>query len=159
MVLNELRRKLKQSLKQDSINNESNDGMDISLCLYDTETKMLQFAGAYNPLLIIRNNQIIEYSADRMPVGVHPKDSNDFTNHLIQLEVNDMLYLFSDGYFSQFGGLEGKRFTIKKFKQLLLEVSNHQISLQEEVLENNLTKWKDGSEQIDDILIIGIRII
>ncbi len=157
-ILNELRKKIIRSLSHENQSNKSHDGIDISLCLFDFESKLLQFAGAYNPLIIVRDNNIIELNADRMPVGIHPKDYLEFTNHTIQLEPNDMLYLFSDGYLSQFGGETGKRYGIKRFKQLLIDISNKPIDLQYQLLEKELLSWKRDFEQIDDILIIGIKI-
>jgi serine phosphatase RsbU (regulator of sigma subunit) len=110
VVLNELRKRIKKSLKQDNPHTISQDGMDIALCLFDIETNILQFAGAFNPLFIIRNNELIEIQSDHMPVGVHPKDKNEFRNQQIQLLENDVLYIFSDGYITQFGGESGKKF-------------------------------------------------
>lgn len=157
-ILDELRKRIKKSLKQDKVSNEIGDGMDMAFCLYDTETKKLRFSGANSPLIIIRENNIVEYKADRMPIGIHPKDSISFTNYEIQLEKDDTIYIFSDGYFSQFGGVEGKRFTIKRFKELLLEVSQNPVNYQEQILEDKLHAWQNGKEQIDDILVVGIRV-
>jgi len=158
LVLNELRKKLKKSLKQDDSESTSHDGIDIALCLFDLETKMLQFSGAFNPLFLVHNNELKEFSANHMPVGVHPKDNIDFTNQEIQLQLNDSLYIFSDGYISQFGGEEGKKFSIKKFKQLLVEISYQPVEMQKQLLEKRLIEWQQDYEQIDDILVIGITI-
>lgn len=158
-VLNEMRKKLKKSLKQDEPGSASHDGIDISICLLDMETKQLQFAGAFNPLLVVRKGELIEYPADRMPVGVHPKDTVEFTNHEIQLESNDALYIFSDGFSSQFGGKDGKQFTRKRFKQLLIEAHSKPTETQEQFLKEKLEEWQNGFEQVDDILVIGITIV
>jgi serine phosphatase RsbU (regulator of sigma subunit) len=158
MVLNELRKKLKKSLKQDNPETASHDGIDIALCLFDLETKMLQFSGAFNPLFLVRNNELIEYSANHMPVGVHPKDNIDFTNKEIQLQSDDLLYIFSDGFISQFGGEKGKKFSIKQFKQLLVEINHQPQEIQKQLLEQRLIEWQQDFEQIDDILVIGITI-
>jgi serine phosphatase RsbU (regulator of sigma subunit) len=158
IILNELRKRLKKSLKQDNPNTTSHDGMDITLCLYDLETCKLQFAGAFNPLLLIRNNELIEYEVDRMPVGVHPKDTTEFKNNEIQLQQGEMLYIFSDGYISQFGGLFGKKLNMKQFKELLLEIHHEPLEIQNQILEARLNEWQRNIEQVDDILVIGIRI-
>ena len=158
LVLNELRKKLKKSLKQDNPETTSHDGIDIALCLYDQETKVLQFSGAFNPLFMIRKKQLIEYSANHMPVGIHPKDNIDFTNQEIQLQPEDSIYIFSDGYISQFGGEKGKKFNIKQFKQLLLEINHLPMKIQKQVFEKRLIEWQHDFDQIDDILVIGIKI-
>jgi serine phosphatase RsbU (regulator of sigma subunit) len=93
-----------------------------------------------------------------MPVGMHPNDHLDFTNQDIQLFPNDMLYIFSDGFISQFGGQSGKKFNVKNFNQLLLDVHNDPIELQKKKLEDAFIKWQGNYEQIDDILIIGIMV-
>jgi serine phosphatase RsbU (regulator of sigma subunit) len=158
LVLNELRKRLKKSLQQDNPDTASHDGMDISLCLLDLETKQLQFSGAYNPLYLIRNNVLTEYSTDQMPVGVHPKDKIDFIGKEIQLQSNDQLYIFSDGYISQFGGEKGKKFNAKQFKEMLVEVSQLPMVIQQQMLEKRLVEWQGDIQQIDDILVIGVRI-
>jgi serine phosphatase RsbU (regulator of sigma subunit) len=158
LVLNEFRKRLKKSLHQDRLDTMSHDGIDITLCLYDTETQQLQYSGAYNPLILIRNNELVVYETDRMPVGMHPKDHNDFTNHEIQLLSGDSLYLFSDGFYSQFGGDEGKKFNVKRFTQLLLDVHNEPMELQEQKLNTSLIAWQGNYEQVDDVLVLGIKI-
>lgn len=157
-ILNELRKRLKKSLKQDDPETTSHDGMDIALCLLDLETYKLQFSGAFNPLFLIRNNVLIEYPANRIPVGVHPKDKIDFTNHEIQLQTNDLLYIFSDGYISQFGGEEGKKFNMKQFKELLIEINNLPLDQQKIILDEILIKWQQNFDQIDDVLVVGIKV-
>ena len=155
-ILNQLRYRLKKTLHQTSEDNESSDGMDISLSVI--ENSDLQFAGAYNPLIIIRNNEIIEIKADRMPIGIHRKDTNSFTNKNVELKTNDMLYMFTDGYTDQFGGDSDKKFLMKKFKNLLLEINNRNLSEQKEILHNTLIAWRGKTEQIDDVTVLGIRI-
>ncbi len=93
-----------------------------------------------------------------MPVGVHPKDNIDFTNQEIQLQTDDSLYIFSDGYISQFGGEKGKKFSISQYKQLLIEINNQPLETQKQLLEKRLIAWQRDFEQIDDILVVGIKI-
>jgi len=155
-ILNELRKGIKNSLQQTGKIDEAKDGMDIALCLFDSKNFSLQFSGAHNPLYLIRNNELIDIKGDKMPVGVHPKDNNLFTNHEISLEKNDKIYIFSDGYVSQFGGERKETFKTKYFQALLLKICNEPILKQREILENSFLEWKRNLEQVDDILVIGI---
>ncbi len=157
-ILNELRKRIKKLLHQTGQHGEQQDGMDIALCIIDMETKLMQFSGAYNPLYLIRNNELIEYKADRMPIGIHPKDQNDFTATEIQLQSNDSFYIFSDGYVSQFGGERDEKFKSKRFQELLLKINNEPIKKQHEILEQTIENWRGNTAQTDDILVIGIKI-
>lgn len=133
------------------------DGMDLALCSLNIKTKELQYAGANNPLWIIRNNEIIEIKGDKHHVGkcdLMPQ----FTNHKIQLEKNDVIYIFSDGYVDQFGGPKGKKFMSAKLRQLLLSIQDKTMSEQNEILKTNFNDWKGSLEQVDDVCMIGIRI-
>ena len=164
-ILNELKDSVKKSLRQTGKDNEAKDGMDMALCILDFETMQMEFSGAYNSLLLIRNNELLKYEADRMPVGIYVKDRGSFTNHIIDMKEGDNFYIFSDGYPDQFGGATGSKLMIKRFKKLLLE--NHQKSAkqQKETLENYLNEWQaykdeDGKKyrQLDDILVIGMKV-
>jgi serine phosphatase RsbU (regulator of sigma subunit) len=137
--------------------NEVKDGMDVALCLFNPSTLELQYAGANNSLYIIRNNELIELKADRQPVGKHFK-KKPFTNHSFQLNKDDTIYLFTDGFADQFGGPKGKKFMYKPFKDLLLKSSTLAISEQKKFIENTFIDWKRDLEQMDDICIIGIKI-
>jgi serine phosphatase RsbU (regulator of sigma subunit)/Tfp pilus assembly protein PilF len=138
-------------------NNEVRDGMDISICLLNTKTKQLQWAGANNPLWIIRKQELMEYKADRQPIGEHviPRP---FTNHTIQLEDNDALYLFSDGYSDQFGGETNKKFKSANLKKLFLKIKDEPMNKQLVLVKEELMNWMGNNEQTDDICTIGIRI-
>ena len=163
-VLNELRNQVKASLGQTGSNAEQKDGMDIALCIIDSSAMQIQYAGAFNPLYLIRLNEqtntpeLSEIKADRMPIGVYPKDKQPFKNNLIQLHPNDSLYLFSDGFNSQFGGEKGDTFKSKRFQELLLSAYNQPMKKQKEVLETSLRNWQGNFEQVDDILVIGLKI-
>ena len=162
MVLNELRSEIKYSLRQHGKSDESRDGMDMAMCVLDTKNKMMQFAGAFNPLYLIREingkSELKEIKADRMPVGFHNEKDTPFTNHEIQLEIGDLLYIFSDGFSDQFGGKDNKKFKTENFKNLLLK--NHEQSMieQKEILDKTLNDWMGNHDQLDDILVIGVRI-
>lgn len=157
-VLMELRKRVKRTLHQTGQKNEQQDGMDIAVCMIDLDTKTASFAGAFNPLYLIRNNELIIYKGDRMPIGVHPKDSEPFTNHEIQLQPNDSLYIFSDGYVSQFSGEKLEKFKMFRFKGLLLSIHDKPMSEQKTILEQTYNQWQGNHSQVDDVLVIGLKI-
>lgn len=143
-------------------NEEMKDGMDISLCCLDMDTLLLKWAGANNPFCVVRNKELIEFKADKQPIGnfAHAKD---FTMHEIQMLKDDLIYLFSDGYIDQFGGDDegfsnGKKYKSKRLKSLLIELSNQEIEKQKTILRNDFLKWKGKLDQVDDICIVGIRV-
>jgi len=156
-IMEQLRKELKKSLKQTGEDKyETKDGMDMALCVLDTKTKKIQFSGAYNSLYIHRKNKLIELKSDRQPIGLYPKE-RDFTNHEFQLETNDILYSFSDGFSDQFND-KGEKYNIKRFKKLLANIADKNLSKQKEILETEFKTWKSTKKQIDDIVIIGIKI-
>ncbi len=157
-ILNELRTKIKTILSQTGAVGEQRDGMDVALCIIDYEAMELQYAGAYNSLYVIRNGELIEYKADKMPVGIHIGEEKNFTNHVVSLEDNDMLYIFSDGYIDQFGGENSTKFKTLPFKKLLVSVSELPVEQQKEKLMEAHENWKGEEKQIDDMIVIGIRI-
>ena len=157
-ILNGLRDQVKKSLRQTGKKDEAKDGMDIALCVFDIAKKQLQFAGAYNPLYILRKGELIQLKADRMPIGIYYKEKESFTNHIMDLESDDVIYLFSDGYNDQFGGSDGKKFMIKQFQNLLIEIYQKPLDEQKEILNSTLEKWMGKHEQVDDILVIGFKI-
>ncbi len=156
-VLDALRTEIKQALKQTE-NNVSKDGMDAALCIINTKTLMMQYSGAYNPVYLCRNNEIIQAKPDKQPIGIHLKET-PFTNTEFQLQSNDIIYLFSDGYVDQFGGNSGNKFLAKRFKELLLSICQKEMAEQKEILDETLAEWM-GTEYsaVDDILVMGIKI-
>jgi len=135
------------------------DGMDIALCTWDEKTNVLQFAGAYNPLYLFRNGVLTEIKGNRFPVGTFVgEEIREFTNHEIQLHSGDIIYVFSDGFADQFGGPKGKKFTLKRFREMLTEVHKHPMDSQFQIIQKRLNNWMGNLEQIDDIVIIGVRI-
>ncbi len=158
-ILDELRTNLKAMLSQTGAAGEQRDGMDVALCLIDYDAMELQYAGAYNSLYLVRNNELIEYKADKMPVGVHVGMEKKFSNHTVSLVSGDMLYIFSDGYIDQFGGENDTKFKTKPFKQLLVDISTLPVEQQRGKLVEVHECWKGSGKQIDDIIVIGIRII
>lgn len=137
-----------------------NDGMDLSLCVIDKKEHSLDFSGAFNPLYLVRNETIIEVKADRFSVGADVHTSNErklFKSHKIFLQQDDIFYLFSDGYADQFGGPEGKKFKYRRFRHLLLTIHKLPLDKQLSILEASIEEWKGNIDQVDDILVIGIR--
>ena len=180
-ILNQLRDKIIKSLHQTGEAGKSKDGIDIALCSIDFENLIIEFAGAYNPLYIIRenfdknllneykdkadyivtnykNSTLIEIKADKIPIGVSPKKMNTFSLKRFPLMKGDELFLFSDGYVDQFGGSKRLKFLYKRFKESLAEMYGIKMNEKKEKLETIHKKWKGDEKQIDDILIIGIKI-
>ncbi len=155
-VLDIMREKVKYALKQEETS-PVKDGMDVSFCAINKETLEMQYAGAINPLVLIQNGELKLYKADRMPVGVYYSEK-PFTNHTIQLNKGDSIYLFSDGYTDQFNGVTDKKFTSKRFRKYILEISGKHMDIQKQLLENTFDKWRGDAEQIDDVLIMGVKI-
>ncbi len=158
VILNDMRSLVISSLRQTGNIGESRDGMDLTLCIIDYDAMELNYAGAYNPLFIIRNGELLETKADKMPIGIHLKKIENFTNHIIPIKKGDLIYTFSDGYVDQFGGPDNSKFRKKNFIQLLLEIHQEDMPKQKEILEQKLQEWMEGYEQVDDILVSGIRI-
>ncbi len=134
------------------------DGMDIGFCVIDKKSAMLEFAGAFSPLYLIRDMSIIEIKGNRFSVGLmEDLITEKFENHSIQLEKDDMIYIFSDGYPDQFGGDEGKKFKFRRFRHLLLNIHTLPAKEQQKLLQQSMTQWMGDHEQVDDILVVGVR--
>jgi serine phosphatase RsbU (regulator of sigma subunit) len=133
------------------------DGMDASLCALNTETGELKWAGANNPLWIVRNNELLEFQANKQPIGKFD-NRMPYTNHNIKLIKGDTLYLFTDGYSDQFGGEKNRKLTKAKFKNLLISIASKDMKEQREELLNFHVNYKGKEEQTDDILVIGVRV-
>lgn len=137
-----------------------NDGMDLNLCVLDRNEKSLEYSGAFNPLYIIRDETIIEIKANRFSVGADVRLARgeiSFKSHKVALEKDDILYLFSDGYSDQFGGPEGKKFKYRRFRHLLLTIHKLSMERQLAILDASIEEWRGDYEQVDDIMVIGIR--
>jgi DNA-binding response OmpR family regulator/serine phosphatase RsbU (regulator of sigma subunit) len=184
-VLDILRSQVKSSLQQTGKIDEQKDGMDLALCLIDKNTLQIQYSGAYNSIYIIRNKlkittevinyidnnkninlynnesnnnySIIEFKANRQPIGIHIKEK-PFENITFQLQKNDCLYTFSDGYQDQFGGQKNEKYSAVRFKNLLLSICDKSMKTQKEILEQNFSQWKANSHQVDDVLVIGLNV-
>jgi serine phosphatase RsbU (regulator of sigma subunit)/Tfp pilus assembly protein PilF len=157
-ILNHTRKKIIERLKKDGTAGGGKDGMDCSLVCFDFQNSKLIYAAANNPVLIVRNNEIIELKPDKMPVGKHDKDQEPFTQHEINLQKGDVVYTLTDGMPDQFGGIKGKKFMYKQLKELLISVAHLPMFEQKEILKTTLYNWKGDLEQVDDICLIGVRI-
>jgi serine phosphatase RsbU (regulator of sigma subunit) len=131
--------------------------MEIALCVIDSKRQKLQYSGAFLPLYIIRDCQLYEYKGDSMPIGIYETEDQSFTNHEINFQTNDMIYMFSDGYIDQLGGVNRKTFRSGNFKKLLINIHQMPVYEQKVILEEKLDEWRGNIEQIDDILVAGLR--
>lgn len=159
VILEELHKGVQAALKQDQHQSDNNDGMDVSIVTINTKTKECLWAGAFRTLVLIKASGDLEkIEGDKYPIGGSQLDSNRiFTTHTLHLNTNDSIYLFSDGYADQFGGEKGKKFMVKKFHQNLLSIHHLTMNEQRQELENHFNSWKANYEQVDDVLVIGIK--
>ncbi len=155
-ILEILREQFKSTFKEFGTN--STNGLDIALCKINTETNIMQYAGAYNPLIIIRDKKLIEYKGTRNPIGAYPKEKT-FKNNKIKMQNNDYIYLYSDGFQDQAREKDNKKFMAKKFKEMLLDIHEIPMNLQKNKLNNVLKNWKGKNKQTDDILVFGMKFI
>jgi ligand-binding sensor domain-containing protein/serine phosphatase RsbU (regulator of sigma subunit) len=132
-----------------------NDGMDIALICYSPATGIIEYSGAFNPLILVRKGELIEIKANRFAIGRATGKEKTFTNHELQLEEGDALYLYSDGYADQFGGPDGKKYKTAALKELILNISEFDADSQQKILESTFEDWKGNQEQIDDVLVMG----
>jgi serine phosphatase RsbU (regulator of sigma subunit) len=157
-ILNELRREVQRALHQKDAMDEAKDGMDISLCVIDKTKNVIQYSGANNNLYLIRNGELIEYRADRMPVGIYDLEDKDFLSYDIPSRPGDLIYMFSDGYIDQFGGTDHKKYKSIRLKAMLTEIQGHPLTEQKQILEKQFFNWKGTNPQIDDVLIMGLKL-
>ncbi|MBL4624634.1 MAG: SpoIIE family protein phosphatase [Flavobacteriales bacterium] len=172
------------SLRQTAGESGVKDGMDLGVCTLDFDTNILQYAGAYNPVWVmpadhdlfreqnqktidterVRSYQIDDtllYSiaSDRLPIGVNEDGEPDvFMEHSLQLSKNDIIYLFSDGYADQFGGPKGKKYLYKRLRKFLVSIHKQSMVKQKEELNENIIMWMRQNEQVDDIIVMGVRV-
>ena len=159
-MLHFLNHGIKTSLRQTENDQSTKDGMDIALCFLNKQKNTLTYSGANRPLWIIKKNSkaITEIKATKESIGGYTKDDQVFEKHVIQLEQGDVFYLFSDGYADQFGGILDKKITTKRLKEILVDVTQKPMNEQKTYLEDFINNWKAEKEQIDDILVMGIKI-
>ncbi len=155
-ILEQLNIGVQESFSKDDEENMK-DGMDIALCALDRANNKLEFAGANNPMYLVRKGVLTEIKGNKQPIG-HYIVNEKFVNHVIDVEKGDMVYLFSDGYADQFGGEKNKKFGYKRLKELLAFIHNLSMSEQKEILNTTIEKWRSEEDQLDDICVIGVRI-
>jgi serine phosphatase RsbU (regulator of sigma subunit) len=156
-ILNSLRQRLKMYLKQTGKIDESKDGMDMALIVINPNTFEVKYAGANNPIYIIRDRLLTEYKAIKNPIGIYLNEQ-DFRSETIQLQKGDRIYMFSDGYIDQFGGENGYKLKSGKFKELLLALHTKPMDEQKQMLDKAFNAWRGKYDQVDDILILGIKL-
>jgi serine phosphatase RsbU (regulator of sigma subunit) len=158
-ILDELNQGVISTLNENKSDSSIKDGMDMVLCVFDFEANRVEFAGANNPLVVVRNKEIIKVKGDRFPIGAFEGNNPQlFKNNEIDMQEGDCIYLTSDGYADQFGGPDNKKFMQRRFEELLIEISHLSMSEQKEVLHKRLYEWMGVNDQVDDILVIGIRV-
>lgn len=158
LVLNEVKSGIIRALNPEGSQEESKDGMDAILCKLDRHNMKLQFAAANNSFCIIRNKTMINCKADKMPVGKSHDDSALFTFNEVSLEKGDMIFTYTDGYGDQFGGPDGKKFMHKQLRKILVEIADLPVAEQRAILDQRFESWKGALEQVDDVLVIGVRV-
>ncbi len=156
LILDQLRDQVIKMLHQKSGERKSKDGMDIALCIFDKDRKKMQFAGAFNPMYILRNGEIEQIKGDRMPIAQYVKEK-PFEMHELEIQKGDIYYIFSDGYADQFSEDTGQKFKYKQLRELLVSIQNEPMPKQREILDNRFQKWKGNIDQIDDVLVMGIK--
>ncbi|HEY9122694.1 MAG TPA: SpoIIE family protein phosphatase [Bacteroidales bacterium] len=158
-ILNHLRNHVMRLLHQKGLEGEAADGMDISLCIFDFQQMEVQYAGANNSIMQVKKNkELLVYSPDKMPIGIHENYDKPFKNQLIKLEKGDMIYMYTDGYADQFGGPLDQKFRNKRLQRLCLEASGLSMAEQYQLFERTIDEWIGYRDQIDDMLVIGIRV-
>jgi PAS domain S-box-containing protein len=157
IILTKLREEVKSHLRQTGKDGEAKDGMDIAFCMYDEDKNQLHYSGAHNPLLLMRNNELIQYKADEMPIGIYYGEKDEFTNNIIDIQKDDLIYLFSDGYPDQFGGKHKRKYMIKRFRDKLVEIHHEPLQMQKQILLDELKNWMGPFAQLDDILVMAVK--
>jgi serine phosphatase RsbU (regulator of sigma subunit) len=157
-ILDKLREGVVNTLRVDDSGKQAKDGMDMTLCSINYDTLELQYAAAFNPLYIVRAGELLLHPANKFPIGLFIGEKTNFDNYTIQLEKGDQIYIFSDGYADQFGGPKGKKFMIGNFRKLLTLIASMPVADQKEKLNEVLLTWQGEQEQVDDVLVIGVRV-
>jgi serine phosphatase RsbU (regulator of sigma subunit) len=150
-----LRDEIVRSLKTDE--GYSMDGMDAVFCKIDTEKQTLEYASANNSIYLIRQGELSEFKSQKMPVG-YMEAAIPFHTSQIELQKNDVIYTFTDGFADQFGGAKGKKFKYSQLKQMLISISSQSLKNQQQMLNQSFEEWKGNLEQVDDVCVIGFKL-
>ncbi|WP_436518033.1 PP2C family protein-serine/threonine phosphatase [Ekhidna sp. To15] len=157
-ILNSMRKEVIDTMEQGQ-ESAQRDGMDIALCTINHRTNMLEYAGAFNPLCLFRDNELIEIKADRMPIGSYfGKIDKKYTNHSIELKAGDTFFIYSDGFQDQIGGPNDRKYSSKQFKSFLQSIAQEDSNEQLQRLKDEIEKWQGKDVQLDDMLIIGVKV-
>jgi len=157
-ILYQLDKELIEELNKDDGRDITNDGMDVAVAVVDTEQRTLTYAGAFRPMLLLRKGEIIEFEANRFPFGFYGDSPKRFESRSIELLEDDTFYLFTDGFCDQFGGEDKKKFNRKRFKELLVFIQSMSLTEQEAFLKYALLNWRQDEPQVDDVLVIGVKV-
>ncbi|HHJ11302.1 MAG TPA: tetratricopeptide repeat protein [Bacteroidetes bacterium] len=158
-IMDELNKGFSERMFKEYQKRALRDSMDLALCRINMEKGILNYSGAYNPLWIARNEEMIVIKGDKFPIGSYLENpKTQYADHEVMLEENDVIYLFSDGYADQFGGPNGKKFKYTRMKELLLKISKEDLKKQKDILEQTMEEWMGVQEQVDDMLIIGFKV-
>ena len=157
-ILNKLREKIIKALGQKGADDRK-DGMDMGLCVWNKLENTLEFSGANNNLWLIRNNELVQYQGNKMPIGQFSGELNLFTSHTVNLQKNDLIVMCTDGFADQFGGESGKKLKSKNLKEFLVKGANHPLPQQKSELITLFTEWKGNHQQVDDVSLIMIKVV
>ena len=159
-ILKQLNRKLKISLKNTDPDNQTNDGMDVALVVVDKAKDTLTFAGALRPLFLFQQGKFIQQKGDKIPItsAIAGNTMANFSEHTYDIQEGDSFYLFSDGIVDQFGGERNKKFLTKRLKQVIFDAQMYSMDEQKKIIQKSLMTWKGDNAQIDDVLLIGVKI-
>jgi len=159
-ILDDLSNDVSETLHQRNYGESTTkDSMDITICSYSAKTRELEFAGALNPLFVLREGELHEIKGNKFPAGIFlEKENKKFTNHKLKMEKGDVVYIFSDGYADQFGGPRGKKFMANQFRNLLLDIHRKPMPEQKRILNQTIEHWRGVEDQVDDILVMGMRV-
>jgi serine phosphatase RsbU (regulator of sigma subunit)/HAMP domain-containing protein len=159
-ILDELSRGVSETLHQkDFEESTSKDGLDITFCSFDQKNYELEFAAAFNPLFLVRDGEMFEIKGNKFPIGIFlEKETKKFTNHKLKVKKGDVIYIFSDGYADQFGGAKGKKFMQNQFRNLLFDIHIKPMPEQKRILDQTIEHWRGNEDQVDDILVMGMRV-
>ncbi len=156
-ILNQLREGIMKALNQTGEEYEQKDGIDMALCVLNTASNQIEYAGAFNPIYIVQGKRLTEINGDKMPIGVAAEEEKPFKTHRFSLEPDNVIYLFTDGFVDQFGGANGKKFKYQPFRNLILKIHELPMHKQKEELRKAFEKWRGDHHQLDDLLIVGFR--
>lgn len=156
-MLSIINREVRRALSQTMPDSVSRDGMDVGLIKHDTKKNILHYAGANRPIWLIRDGELSEIKGTRSAIGGISPDEQQFETHTIQLQKNDTVYLFTDGYADQFGGKEGRKMMVRRFRELLLDIAKFPLKIQQKELHDYFEEWKGTKDQVDDLLVAGIK--